>query len=80
MTGFFIFTRLLLVLANILNKTGLFVGNNQHIRQKCISYFTKCKRNYNKMEEKQLFEIDGYRIWAYTYEEAYEQYLRIKRF
>lgn len=27
--------------------------------------------------EKQIFEIDGYRIWAYTYEEAYESYLRI---
>ena len=31
-------------------------------------------------QEKQLFEIDGYRIWAYTYEEAYEQYLRIIKF
>ena len=27
--------------------------------------------------EKQLFIIDGYRIWATTYEEAYESYLRI---
>lgn len=34
----------------------------------------------NKIMEKQLFEIDGYRIWAYTYEEAYESYLRILKF
>lgn len=27
--------------------------------------------------ENQLFVIDGYRIWAKTYEEAYESYLRI---
>lgn len=33
-----------------------------------------------KIMEKQLFEIDGYRIWAYTYEEAYESYLRILKF
>ena len=25
----------------------------------------------------QLFIIDGYRIWAKNYEEAYESYLRI---
>jgi hypothetical protein len=31
-------------------------------------------------EQKQLFEIDGYRIWAYTYEEAYENYLQILKF
>lgn len=31
-------------------------------------------------KEKQLFVIDGYRIWAYTYEEAYEQYQRISNF
>ena len=30
--------------------------------------------------QKQLFIIDDYRIWAYTYEEAYEQYLRILTF
>lgn len=30
--------------------------------------------------EKQLFVIDGYRIWAITYEEAYESYLRILKF
>lgn len=30
--------------------------------------------------EKQLFEIDGYRIWAETYEKAYEQYLMIVKF
>jgi hypothetical protein len=26
---------------------------------------------------KQLFIIDGYRIWANNYDEAYESYLRI---
>jgi hypothetical protein len=31
-------------------------------------------------KEKQLFIIDDYRIWAYTYEEAYEQYQRILTF
>jgi hypothetical protein len=30
--------------------------------------------------EKKVFEIDGYRIWAYTYDEAYENYLRILKF
>jgi len=30
--------------------------------------------------EKKLFEIDGYKIWAYTYEEAYQHYLRILQF
>lgn len=30
-----------------------------------------------KIMEKQLFVIDDYRIWAFTYEEAYESYLRI---
>lgn len=30
--------------------------------------------------EKQLFIIDGYRIWATTYEEAYQSYLRIRDF
>lgn len=30
--------------------------------------------------EKQLFVIDGYRIWAKTYEEAYQNYLRIRNF
>lgn len=30
--------------------------------------------------EKQLFVIDGYRIWAMTYEEAYESYLKILTF
>lgn len=30
--------------------------------------------------EKQLFEIDGYRIWAYNYEEAYQHYLQILKF
>ena len=30
--------------------------------------------------EKKLFEIDGYKIWAYTYEEAYQNYLRILKF
>jgi hypothetical protein len=29
---------------------------------------------------KQLFIIDGYRIWAETYELAYESYLRIIKF
>jgi len=33
-----------------------------------------------KIMEKQLFVIDGYRIWAYTYEEAYQSYLRILNF
>lgn len=31
------------------------------------------------MKEKQLFVIDGYRIWAYTYEEALKHYEIIKR-
>jgi len=30
--------------------------------------------------EKQLFVIDGYRIWAFTYEEALEQYKMIITF
>lgn len=30
--------------------------------------------------EKKLFVIDGYRIWAYTYDEAYQHYLTILRF
>jgi hypothetical protein len=30
--------------------------------------------------EKQLFIIDGYRIWATTYEEALESYKRIIKF
>ena len=30
--------------------------------------------------EKQLFIIDGYRIWAKTYEEAMENYRMILRF
>ena len=29
--------------------------------------------------EKLLFEIDGYRIWAITYEDAYANYLVISR-
>lgn len=29
--------------------------------------------------EKQLFVIDGYRIWAMTYKDAYENYLVISR-
>jgi len=29
--------------------------------------------------EKQLFVIDGYRIWAMTYEDAYANYLIILR-
>jgi hypothetical protein len=29
--------------------------------------------------EKQLFIIDGYRIWALTYEDAYANYLVISR-
>jgi hypothetical protein len=29
--------------------------------------------------EKQLFVIDGYRIWAKTYEDAYANYLVILR-
>jgi hypothetical protein len=29
--------------------------------------------------EKQLFVIDGYRIWAFTYEEALEHYKIIVR-
>ena len=31
-------------------------------------------------QEKQLFVIDGYRIWAYSYEEAQQHYERIKNF
>jgi hypothetical protein len=30
--------------------------------------------------EKKLFVIDGYRIWAATYEDAYESYLRVIKF
>jgi len=32
------------------------------------------------MEKKTLFIIDGYRIWANSYEEAHVQYLRILKF
>jgi hypothetical protein len=32
------------------------------------------------MEKKQLFEIDGYRIWAISYDEAYQNYLQILKF
>jgi hypothetical protein len=32
------------------------------------------------MENKTLFIIDGYRIWAYNYEEAHTHYLRILKF
>lgn len=31
------------------------------------------------MAEKQLFVIDGYRIWADSYEQALRDYERIKR-
>ena len=31
------------------------------------------------MSEKQLFVIDGYRLWAKTYEDAYANYLVISR-
>ena len=31
------------------------------------------------MKEKQLFTIEGYRIWAYTYEDALEHLEIIKR-
>jgi len=31
-------------------------------------------------KEKKLFIIDGYRIWAYTHEEAMEHYKMIIRF
>ncbi len=30
--------------------------------------------------EKQLFVIDGYRIWAMNYKEAYQSYLKILTF
>ncbi len=30
--------------------------------------------------EKQLFVIDGYRIWALTYDDAYKNYLQISKF
>lgn len=30
--------------------------------------------------EKKLFVIDGYKIWAFTYEDAYQNYLQILRF
>ena len=33
-----------------------------------------------KPKEKQLFVIDGYRIWAFTYEDALRDYERIKNF
>jgi hypothetical protein len=31
------------------------------------------------MREKKLFVIDGYRIWAFTYEDAYANYLVISK-
>lgn len=31
------------------------------------------------MSKKQLFVIDGYRIWAKTYEDAYANYLVISK-
>lgn len=31
-------------------------------------------------KQKELFIIDGYRIWAYSYEEAYQSYVRILSF
>jgi hypothetical protein len=31
------------------------------------------------MKIKKLFEIDGYKIRAFTYEEAYKDYLKIKQ-
>lgn len=34
----------------------------------------------NETLVKQLFIIDGYRIWAYTYEEALEYHKMIERF
>jgi len=30
--------------------------------------------------EKQLFVIDGYRIWELTYDDAYKNYLQILKF
>ena len=30
-------------------------------------------------DKKKLYIIDGYRIWAMTYEDAYEHYLVISR-
>jgi CHASE3 domain sensor protein len=38
------------------------------------------KHLMEKIKEKQLFIIDGYRIWAYTYEEAHQNYLQILKF
>ena len=32
------------------------------------------------MKEKTLFIIDDYRIWAFTYEEAFKYYLMISKF
>lgn len=32
------------------------------------------------MKEKTLFIIDDYRIWAFTYEEAFKHYLMISKF
>jgi hypothetical protein len=41
------------------------------------------KQKYKKIEimkeKKQLFEIEGYRIWAYSKEEAYEHLQMIKK-
>lgn len=34
----------------------------------------------SEVKEKQLFVIDGYRIWAYTEEEAHQHYLMILKF
>ncbi len=31
-------------------------------------------------KEKTLYIIDGYRIWALSYEDAYRDYLRISNF
>ncbi len=45
-----------------------------------IFLFYQTKHFMEKIKEKQLFIIDGYRIWAYTYEEAYQNYLQILKF
>lgn len=34
----------------------------------------------SETKEKKLFIIDGYRIWAYSLEEAQQHYERIKNF
>ena len=54
------------------------------LKKKCM--FTqavqqmKVMSNITKQADKQLFTIDGYKIWAYNYDEAYKAYQKICSF